>query len=64
MATTEITHREPRSSKRSVEDLYVLLERHGDDVMRAAMSRAVARDELTVTGVRRALRARRGGGVA
>lgn len=61
---TEITHREPRRSKRCVEDLYALLEQHGDDVLRVAMSRAVARDELTVPGVRRALRVRRGGGVS
>ena len=29
---TEITHRAPRRPKRDVEDLYVLLETHGDDV--------------------------------
>ncbi len=52
---TEITHRAPRGSKRQVEDLYVLLETHGDDVMRAAIGLAVARDRLTITGVRRAL---------
>jgi transposase len=61
---TEITHRSPRRSKRCVEDLYALLERHGDDVMRTAIGRAVERDELTLGGVRRALRAGRIGGVA
>jgi transposase len=60
---TEITHRAPGQSKRRVEELYAMLERHGDDAMRAAVERAVARDELTITGVRRALSAigRRGG---
>jgi transposase len=52
---TEITHREPTRSKKHVEELYELLERHGDDRMREAIDRAVAREELTVAGVRRAL---------
>jgi transposase len=52
---TEITHREPRLSKRRVEELYALLEQHGDDVMRAAVARAVSEHHLTVAGVRRAL---------
>jgi transposase len=52
---TEITHRAPRGSKRAVEELYSMLEQHGDEMMQAAIGRAVERDELTVTGVRRAL---------
>lgn len=52
---TEITHREPRGSKRQVEQLYTLLEQKGDEAMRAAIERAVSRDELTVDGVRCAL---------
>jgi transposase len=49
---TEITHREPRMSRRHVEDLYELLEDHGDDQMRAAIERAVAADRTTVAAVR------------
>jgi transposase len=52
---TEITHREPRLARRHVEELYLLLERHGDDGLRVAIGRAVARGQLSVTGVRRAL---------
>lgn len=53
---TEITHREPKLSSRRVEDLYALLEAHGDDTMREAIGRAVRSDALSVAGVRRALR--------
>ena len=52
---TEITHREPRLSSRRVEELYGLLEHHGDDVLRSAVCRAVERGQLSVAGVRRAL---------
>lgn len=52
---TEITHRKPKLAGRQVEDLYALLERHGDDAMRAAIARAVKAGTLTVAGVRRAL---------
>jgi transposase len=52
---TEITHREPRLSSRRVEELYALLEQHGDDVLRAAITRAVERGALSVAGVRCAL---------
>lgn len=52
---TEITHREPKVAGRQVEELYDLLEQHGDDVMRVAIARAVAEGKLTVAGVRRAL---------
>lgn len=52
---TEITHREPRLSSRRVEELYVLLERHGDDVLRSAVRMAVERGHLSVGAVRRAL---------
>jgi len=53
---TEITHREPRLAGRRVEDLYALLERHGDDAMRAAIARSVQSGRLTVASVARALR--------
>ncbi|MDB4937803.1 MAG: Mobile element protein [Labilithrix sp.] len=52
---TEITHREPKLAGRRVEDLYALLERHGDEAMRAAIARAVRSGELTVAAVERAL---------
>lgn len=52
---TEITHREPKLAGRHVEDLYALLEEHGDDAMRAAIARAVKAGNLTVGGVRRGL---------
>lgn len=52
---TEITHREPRLSTRRVEELFTLLEQHGDDVLRVALSRAVEQGQLSVSGVRRAL---------
>jgi hypothetical protein len=52
---TEITHREPKLSSRRVEELYALLEQHGDDALRAAITRAVGRGTLSVSGVRRSL---------
>lgn len=52
---TEITHREPRLSRRRVEELYALLDRHGDQTLRHAIELAVQSDELSVAGVRRAL---------
>lgn len=52
---TAITHRDPRRASREVEALYTLLVRHGDDVVRAAIERAVSQGRLTVTGVQRAL---------
>jgi hypothetical protein len=55
---TEITHREPRLSSARIEELYELLERHGDEVMRAAIADAVARGELSVVGVDRAIESR------
>lgn len=63
---TEIVHREPRLSNQRVEELYQLLEQHGDDVLRAAITRAVDVGELSVAGVRLALpsSARGGDGVA
>jgi hypothetical protein len=53
---TEITHREPKLASRRVEDLYALLDKHGDDALREAIGRAVRSATLTVAGVRRALR--------
>ena len=52
---TEITHRDGKLATRRVEELYLLLERHGDDAMRAAISHAVARHRLSVAAVRRRL---------
>ncbi len=52
---TAITHRDPRRASHDVEELYTLLERRGDDVLRTAIALAVARGHLTVNGVRRAL---------
>ena len=52
---TEITRRHGKLAGRHVEDLYALLEAHGDDAMRAAIERAVANGRLTVAGVRRHL---------
>jgi transposase len=52
---TEITHREPRLASRRVEELYELLDGHGDDTMREAIGRAVRAATLTVAGVKRAL---------
>lgn len=56
---TELTHRDPKRSTSAVEDLYRLLERHGDDALRRAIANAVDAGNLTVSGVRVALAARR-----
>ncbi|MGH7435026.1 MAG: IS21 family transposase [Polyangiaceae bacterium] len=53
---TEIIHREPRLASRRVEDLYALLESHGDDALREAVGRAVRSGTLSVAAVQRALR--------
>lgn len=52
---TDITHREPQLSSGRVEELYDLLESHGDDVLRSAIARAVQLGQLTVAAVVRAL---------
>jgi transposase len=52
---TEITHRSPQRSSRYVEELYDLLEEHGDDVLREAIGQAVRDGYLSVSGVTRAL---------
>jgi transposase len=52
---TEITHREPKLAGRRVEELYFLLEQHGDDAMRDAIGRTVERGHLSVASVRRCL---------
>jgi transposase len=52
---TEITHRDPKLSSRRVEDLYALLEKHGDEAMREAITRAVQSGKLTVAAIERAL---------
>jgi len=53
---TEITHQAPTLASRRVEDLYALLETHGDETLREAIGRAVRSAMLSVAGVRRALR--------
>jgi hypothetical protein len=53
---TEITHQAPTLASRRVEDLYALLETHGDETLREAIGRAVRSAMLPVAGVRRALR--------
>lgn len=52
---TEITHREPMLASRRVEELYALLEEHGDGAVREAIGGAVDRGQLSVAGVRRGL---------
>jgi len=52
---TEITHREPKLAGRRVEELFGLLEQHGDEVLRAAITIAVERGQLSVAGVLRQL---------
>jgi transposase len=52
---TEIVHREPRLSSRRVEELYEMLEAHGDDAIREAITHAVAKGTLSVAAVRRTL---------
>jgi transposase len=49
---TAITHREGPRAKSSVEALYSLLVKHGDEVMRGAIERAVAANRTSVAGVR------------
>lgn len=49
---TEITHRSPRRSTERVEELFDLLEEHGDLAMRMAIGEAVARGRLSVSAVR------------
>lgn len=52
---TEITHRDPRLASREVEELYTMLELHGDDTMREAIGAAVKTGKLTIAAVRHAL---------
>jgi transposase len=52
---TEITHREPKLASHRVEELYVLLEAHGDDAMREAITHVVELGQLYVSAVRRRL---------
>lgn len=52
---TEITHRAPRLASHRVEELYTLLEHHGDDALRDAIRSAVERGQLSVAAVRRRL---------
>lgn len=59
---TELVHREPRLSSRRVEELFTLLEQHGDDAMREAIKVAVGDDTLSVAAVRRVLRKSSGRG--
>lgn len=52
---TEITHRAPKLSSQRVEELYELLEHHGDDVLHDAIEIAVKRNALSVQAVRQAI---------
>lgn len=52
---THITHREPRRAAERVEQLFALLEEHGDEAMRAAIDDALANETLSVAAVRRGL---------
>ncbi|HET9271361.1 MAG TPA: IS21 family transposase [Vicinamibacterales bacterium] len=52
---TEITHRDKKLASRRVEELYELLERHGDDALRAAITSAVDKGRLFVSAVRHGL---------
>jgi hypothetical protein len=52
---THITHREPRQSSERVEQLFSLLQEHGDHDMRAAIDLALVHQARSVAGVRRAL---------
>ena len=52
---TEITHRDGQRARQSVEELYALLETHGDNVLRRAIGTAVEQGHLSVVAVRRAL---------
>jgi hypothetical protein len=52
---TEITHRDGQRARQSVEELYALLETHGDNVLRGAIGTAVEQGHLSVAAVRRAL---------
>jgi len=54
-ALAEMTHRDKRLAYRAVEELYALLDRHGDGVMRTAITAAVAKNTLFVSAVRSAL---------
>jgi transposase len=53
---TDITHREPRLASRRVEELYAMLETHGDDALRSAITHAVEAGRTSVAGVRMSLR--------
>lgn len=52
---TEITHREQKLASRRIEELYLLLEQHGDEALRAAIAHTVASGRLFVSAVHRAL---------
>lgn len=54
---TRITHREPYKSTERVEQLFDLLQEHGDDVLRAAIDVASSDQAWSVAGVRRGLKA-------
>ena len=54
---TELTHRDRQLAYASIEELYQLLVRHGDDALRGAIELAVLANRMTVAGVRAHLRA-------
>lgn len=57
---TAITHRSPQRAPAQVEDLYALLERHGDARVRTAIGAAVKAGNLDVAAVHRALTLQKG----
>jgi transposase len=52
---TELTHKEPKRANRRVEELYSLLENHGDGDLRIAIAAAVESGRCSVAAVRNAL---------
>lgn len=52
---TEITHRDPGRALGVVDELYALLERHGDDGLRRALDAAAGRHAFDVSSVLRSL---------
>ena len=52
---TEIVHREPRLASLRVEELFALLEKHGDQALREAIAKTVSSRRLSVAAVKQRL---------
>jgi transposase len=52
---TEIVHREPRLASLRVEELFALLEKHGDQALREAIAETVSSGRLSVAAVKQRL---------